>query len=911
MKKTQFIELLHIIKSTIVSFISITLFITLSAAIYVGISGTSTSSLESMNDVIVDTKYHDLQVTYPLGMSSSDLEKIKNVEGVDEVEGTYTGYAYFAINNDKFQTRFLTLNDSLDKYISYNGELPKEINEIGVDEFFALEHGLSIGDKISFIPDKNNPYNSIAKIFNYDVEQDDIGGLININADKIPYLKSNEFIITSLMRSPDYTYKASTTYGVSPENDLQIDCFMYLSKASFNQDALPGYTNILIKSNSLSSFYTFSSKYQQKVKELIEKVKIEAIDDITNEKYGIFSDKIEAIVEYNQERLNAAKSMLESLIGKKEEIEAFGDEKALEEICLEIESLSNNYSMGCDFLNKFKNITKGFKEINATIISRDYNAGFVIENTMCQVLNKSRFSMAALFVVVGLFVCYSAICRIVNSQIINIGTKKALGISSKDITFSYLLYAIIAVIVGCIFGSLIGYYGVERLLMMVLFKNNAYPPVFAISWISVLLISAINFVLLVLTTFLGCRKILKKNAKDLLAGPQITKAKERFFEKTKFWEKLSLYTKTILNNFLNDSRRVIGTIVGIAGSTALVVAALTLNNSISNSFVVQYRDYFHFDSFITYDCSMPNSKEEIENVLNEFEIENTDIFYTTAFLKNPSDQYFYFNIMVPNNVEEFNELVNLVPTKNYSGDTNVGLWIPNAYQQFFKTTQNDSITLMTMDGKESTIKPGGYFNYHLLVYNGVMDKESYTNYFGNEVQSNSFIVNTKGKNVEQLKERLNTIEGFKKYSDYYETTNKSYRAFASVSQAMVGVCLAVSTAMVFLVVLNLLILFIKEKERELIILMINGFTIKQAKRYIYTDTIFLTVVSIILGCVLGSLLGDLSIRSFESESTAFIHGVDLLACLIGAFCTVIMTSIVTIIALKKVDKFTLTDINKE
>lgn len=885
MKKTQFIELLHIIKNTIISFISITLFITLSVAIYVGISGTSLSSQKSMDSAIADTNYHDIQIAFPYGMSSSDLEKLKGINGVDEVEGTYTGYAYFAVNNNNFQARLLTLNDSIDKYIGYQGKLPAKANEIGVDEFFALEHDLSIGDKIQFNSDNNDIYRTLATLMDFDARHDDIRMLINADSSQTGYLKTNEFVITALMKSPDYTYKASTTYGVSPENNLQIDCFLYLNKTAFDESSLPGYTNVLIKSYALSAYSTFSEDYQQKVKELTEKVKAEAVNEITNDKNNMIFDKIDEIIIVSQDKL------------------------ALKNVGIDIEKMNEEYAESSRLLDEFKDKTKNIKRLDASIMSQDYNAGFVIENTMCEVLNKSRYSMAALFVVVGLLVCYSAICRIINNQIINIGTKKALGLSTQAITFSFLLYTIIAVMMGCILGNLIGYFAVEKVLMMALGKNNTYSPVLVFALKDALLISAVNFVLLLFTTFMACRKILKKNARDLLAGPQIIQGKERFYEKTKLWESLSLYSKTIINNFFNDSRRVLGTIIGIAGSTALIVTALTLNNSISDSFIVQYGDYFHFDSFVTYDNTASNSKEEIEKIFDEFEIENANIYYTTTFLRNPDNQYFYFNILVPDDEKNFNSLVNVVPTENYSGNTNTGFWIPEAYHQFFKTGQDDPITLITMDGKECMLKPGGYFKYHLLVYNGFMDKETYTNCFGDEVKSNSFIINTKGKDVERLKEKLNTVEGFKAYSDYYEITGKSYQAFAAISKAMVGIYTVLSVAMVFLVLLNLLMLFINEKERELIVLMINGFTVKQAKKYIYSDTIFLTVIANVLGCVFGSVMGNLSIKSFESESTVFIHRIDSLACLIGVACSVIMTFIVSMIALKKIDKFKLSDIN--
>lgn len=913
MKKTQFIELLHLIKSTTVSFISITLFITLSVAIYVGISGASVSSKKSMNDAIADTNYHDIQVAFPYGMSSSEIESLLRIDGVDEVEGTYTGYAYFAINNNNFQARLLTINDSIDKYISYQGELPERENEIGVDEFFAREYGLNIGDIIHFIPDNNGTNRALVKLVSYDTQNGDIRNLVEADNSPMAYLKADEFIITAFMRSPDYTYKSSTTYGISPENNLQVDCFAYLDKSAFDDTSLLGYTNVLIKSDSLSGYSTFSGAYQQKVKELTEKVKVEAVNDITNDKCNMISDKIEEIINTSQNALDIASSEMEAARVALENAMTASSarEGFFPDTGIDLEKMSEEFSESCSSLEEFKNKTKNFKKANASVMSQDYNAGFVIENTLCEVLNKSRYSMAALFVVVGLLVCYSAICRIINNQIINIGTKKALGVSTGDITFSFLLYTIIAIITGCLLGNLIGYFAVEKVLMAALSKNNTYPSVSVFSWKDALSISAVNFVLLLCTTYIACRKILKKNARELLAGPQIIQGKERFYERTGLWRSLSLYAKTIINNFFNDKRRVLGTIIGIAGSTALIVTALTLNNSISDSFITQYRDYFHFDTFVSYDNTVPNCKEEIEKVLDEFEIENANIFYTTVFLRNPSDQYFYFNILIPDDEEELNRLVTVVPTENYSGNTNTGFWIPDAYRSYFKTTQDDSVTLITLDGKERALKPGGYFKYHLLVYNGFMNKETYATCFDDEPQCNSFIIDTNGKDVEGLKEKLNTVAGFKAYSDYYEVTGKSYQAFAAISKAMVGVYTVLSVAMVFLVLLNLLMLFINEKKRELIVLMINGFSVSQAKRYIYTDTVFLTVIANVLGCLFGSVMGNVSIKTFESESTAFIHRIDYKACLIGVVCSVAMTVIVSIMSLRKIDKFRLTDINRE
>ena len=48
--------------------------------------------------------------------------------------------------------------------------------------------------------------------------------------------------------------------------------------------------------------------------------------------------------------------------------------------------------------------------------------------------------------------------------------------------------------------------------------------------------------------------------------------------------------------------------------------------------------------------------------------------------------------------------------------------------------------------------------------------------------------------------------------------------------------LLLSALMAIVVLLNLDIMFVDEKKRELIVLMINGFSVKDAKAYIYRDS---------------------------------------------------------------------------
>ncbi|MBQ9001959.1 MAG: FtsX-like permease family protein, partial [Eggerthellaceae bacterium] len=225
------------------------------------------------------------------------------------------------------------------------------------------------------------------------------------------------------------------------------------------------------------------------------------------------------------------------------------------------------------------------KDYSWTVTGRMDNAGCVNVSVFSNVTTSLSFSMAALFVIVGLLVSYSAVSRIVHEQITQIGTKKALGLRKREITTSFLMYAGLAVVFGAIVGAIVGVTAVEGIIANALssmFILGSYPPFFGVG--QFLVVTALELVLVLGATWLACRSILRKQAIELLRGEEPPTAKTRFYEKWSIWGRLPLLTQTMVNNCVNDKRRVFSTVVGVAGCTALIVTAITLNNDVLKSY---------------------------------------------------------------------------------------------------------------------------------------------------------------------------------------------------------------------------------------------------------------------------------------------------------------------------------------
>lgn len=572
------------------------------------------------------------------------------------------------------------------------------------------------------------------------------------------------------------------------------------------------------------------------------------------------------------------------------------------------------YEVGVQQLDAGKQQLANMKEFSPVVLPRAYNGGVQVVATFGGITDNLRFSMAALFVIVGLLVCYSAVSRIVHEQLVQIGTKKALGLRAREITTGFLWYSALAVLAGSVVGLVVGVTVVEGILSQALggrFITGVYLPYFSL-WQGVL-VSGVELVLILLATWFACRKVLKRHAIDLLAGEKPPSVKPRFFESWALWNKMSLLAQTIVNNCLNDRRRVLGTIIGVAGCTALIVTAVTLNNNVLASFSNQYDEVYHYDSVAYFDAGTQDAGAKTQEALAEGGARSTPVFTGSYTLDLPDGKQSVANVTVPGDVGTFGEFYEITPVSGSSGEvdlTGEGVWMSSAYAEHMGAKVGDEVTVTESTGEVHRLTIDGFFRYYLTNNQIVMGEAAYERVFGTPAVSNALLVDTNDADVTGLTQSLKGVEGFTTLVDVYAANKADFDSFAQVSRTVVAIYLALSALMAIVVLLNLNVMFIEEKKRELIVLMINGFSVRDAKGYIYRDTIVLTVIGIVAGVVLGAIMGSLTVLSIEPASASFVKGVDPVACLAGVFGSAVLAIIMSLIALRRIGRFELTDINR-
>ena len=587
-------------------------------------------------------------------------------------------------------------------------------------------------------------------------------------------------------------------------------------------------------------------------------------------------------------------------------------EKKLEDAKAELEEGKKKVADGEKQLAEGQAQLEEMRKYDWTVLARSQNGGVIEATTFCDVTSSLSFSMAALFIIVGLLVSYSAVSRIVHEQITQIGTKKALGLRGREITTSFLAYSGLAVIVGAIIGGIVGDYVVEGIIGGVLgerFITGKYDPYFGVQLFVV--VTALELVLVLGATWLACRSILKEHAVELLKGEKPPASKTRFYEKWGIWEKLPLFTQTIVNNCINDKRRVFSTIVGVAGCTALIITAITLNNDVLKSYDRHYENVFDFNGIVYVKSPVDESIKNVESKLVDEVDSYAKLVRKSMRAELPNGNSAAFAVLVPDDAESFDRIYHVNSIKGEPLDLSTdGVWVTQAYVNHNPANIGDTITVDAGDGSKHQLEIRGVFEYWLTDYEIVMGKDFYQAEFDTKYEPNVIYVNTGERDIADVMWSLKDVDGF--YSLEYDKINqaKNFTDFSSVSRTVVLIYLVLAILMAVVVLLNLNVMFIDEKKRELIVLMINGFSVRDAKRYIYNDTIVLTAIGIIIGVVVGCSMGSLTVGSMEPMTATFVKGVDGIAVLAGVLGSAALAFIMCAIALRRISKFNLTDINR-
>ena len=188
-----------------------------------------------------------------------------------------------------------------------------------------------------------------------------------------------------------------------------------------------------------------------------------------------------------------------------------------------------------------------------------------------------------------------------------------------------------------------------------------------------------------------------------------------------------------------------------------------------------------------------------------------------------------------------------------------------------------------------------------------MNEKTYESIFGEVPENNTLLTINKNATAEGVKKILSSTEGVESAA-YSLETHDEYRNLASALDLIALLMVVIAGVMAYFIILNLVTMHVNQKRRELTIMRVNGFTVKEAIGYILRETVVSNIAGIILGLGAGMLLGYRVIILLQGVGTHYVLEPRPMALLLAILITIVFSAMVNFLALRKVKYLKLTDI---
>lgn len=569
------------------------------------------------------------------------------------------------------------------------------------------------------------------------------------------------------------------------------------------------------------------------------------------------------------------------------------------------------------------------------ILNRNQNVGFASYAQDTERIENLSKVFPVVFFVIAALISLTSMTRMVEEQRTQIGTLKALGYTKTQIASKYIIYAILATAIGGIIGMAIGFKIIPEIIIEMYRMMYTIPNIITEFNIKIGAMGlGVAMLCTVGATIYSCYKELTLSPAALMRPKSPKAGKRVILEKiTWLWKKFSFTQKVTLRNLFRYKKRVLMTIIGILGCTALMVAGFGLRESVSNMIPLQYGEVFKYDINITF--KNETSREEIKNGIQQIaeleEIQEGMSFNMQAVEILNIDNTQDIQMIVPENTENIKEYITLEnrKTKQKYDLNNEGIIITEKLAKLLDIQEGDSITIKNADEKQGEVKVVGITRNYLMHYL-YMSPELYKQVFEEEVKYNTMlakentgVIESEGnlQNIENKKEReeakaqaQETVED-RLGKQILENTNISTISFTSQSKSIfddvmqnmtfvVWILIVAAALLAFVVLYNLANVNISERIRELATIKVLGFYDKEVYDYVSRETSILTVIGILLGLVGGYFLNMFIIKTCELDILMFDSSISVWTYVYAAGLTVLFTGVVnvaTYFALKKID----------
>lgn len=483
--------------------------------------------------------------------------------------------------------------------------------------------------------------------------------------------------------------------------------------------------------------------------------------------------------------------------------------------------------------------------------TRESNAGYASVESDASSIEAIGLVFPVVFIVVAVLIALTTITRMVEEERGLIGTYKSLGYRSRTIMGKYLVYALLACLVGSAVGLFCGFvlfptflFGVFEVMYLQPFYELGFDALYGVG-------SVVFFVAGIAgAAAFACRAELKQTPAALMRPKAPRSGSRIFLERIGFvWQRMSFLNKVTARNLLRYKKRFFMTIFGIMGCMALLICGFAIKDSVHALSPLQYGEIYRYDVQAVVNSSDFNAQTS-ELSANE-NVEVLVPFAVDSVTLSANDDEESLQLYVIPDDADLSSCVNLrTSTNNPVSLDSSGMFLTRNAAELLGVESGGSVHVKTsvLDEADTNV---AYVVDNYLGNAAYLTQSAYQQLFREDASLNGFFLKlSPGTDQQAFADTLAENSAYLTVSSTQQMNDEFSQSFELIN-AIVYVIVLLAAALAFVVLFTLSNTNISERIRELATIKVLGFRKREVSHYVNKETVLLTALGMLLGIPAG------------------------------------------------------------
>ena len=927
-------------------FISIALISLLGVAVLTGIyAGCRDAFLAT--DRFFDTQgLHDIQVLSTAGLTDDDIAALRKISGVAKVQGERSQTVTVDLNGKKTVTMQEIGTNGIDQPYLQSGRMPEKSGEIAVTRKFIKDSGYKKGDHITVTP-QDSASSSVSDSAESDTQDGKRAARVTDSGEsdnQAPSFPTELTIVGVVLDPQDLTnpdgYSGTNAFRSSATSD-----YTFFAPS----DGVTGsmYTAVTILVKGAADKDSFSDVYDDTVSEVADRIdgtvrtnrqkaRHQELLDAGTKQIDEAKAQTDKQFAAAQQQIDSNRSQLNQQIDQIVNMQAGAAAGSLDETTREtlretviaaspqLAETKAQLDQAQSKLDQQKKDTErtlqskqneledSIPQVRWYVQDRSQIGGFSSLKSDLESIQSLGNAFPIVFLLVAVMMSLTAMARMVEEDRGLIGTYTGLGYGRLAVASRYLLFALFACLIGGGLGLIAGFLGIPAFLLVVLRGLYVMPDVrLAYDWLYGTAGVALFVVGVLAATVYACAQEMRQKPASLMR-PKAPRAGSRILlERIKpLWNRMSFLGKVTARNIFRFKSRLIMTVGGVAGCTALIVCGLAINDTVAALGAKQYQDVYQYDLMVV--ANDDDADAMRQKVASDGRVTSSmDVRVESGDLTGDSGSESIQLVAVPDSERsEFGKMVTLQPVRSSwvdgAADTvslgDDGVIVSQSAASAMGVKAGGMVTLTNGDDMQaeahvsavirSVIGSDVYVSetYYRQLFDTAASGTSSASSASDSGESDnqngeSGTSNGASSNGQQLvwnamyAKLKGSGESHAAYAEKLEDDDAVMKAVSCAHMAesfkfdlmgaVVALIVALAGGLALVVLFTLANTNVSEREREMATLKVLGFFDKEVHHYVNREMMVLTMMGVVLGLPLGRFVGGLLTAALNMPALYF------------------------------------------